>query len=133
MTEDIVSAPPPSGGFDWDAHKGSLLIVTPSGYEEGINTVHGVKSAVRADITVLTGPDTAEDHAEVLVFPTVLQGQLRRQIGRKVVGRLGQGAAKPGQKPPWLLDEATAEDLEKAKAYLAKRATPAVTGAAAPF
>ena len=71
---------------------------------------------------------------DTLVFPKLLQSQLRSQIGKKVLGRLGQGSAKPGQSAPWLLNEASADDIAKAEAWV--RANPAPTGvtsAAAPF
>lgn len=129
MSEQLVSAAPPSGGITWADHKGSLLIIEPISFETGINTSFGSADAVKAHVTVLTGPDEAEEYPEALVFPKLLASQLRGSIGKKVVGRLNQGQAKPGQSAPWLLDEATADDLEKAKAYLAKQT---VTSAAAP-
>jgi hypothetical protein len=42
-------------------------------------------------------------------------------IGQKVLGRLGQGQGKPGQSAPWLLNEATAEDITKAEAWVPSR------------
>ena len=129
---EFVSAAPPSGGITWADHNGKLIIVEPLGFEEGISTTFGAADAVKADVYVLTGPDTAEEYASTLIFPKLLASQLKNQIGKKVVGRLGQGAAKPGQSAPWLLEEATAEDIEKAKAFLEKTA-PTVTAAKAPF
>lgn len=131
---DFVSAAPPSGGITWADHKGSLLIIQPTSVEAGIQTSFGSADAVKADVYVLTGPDTSEDYPDCLVFPKVLASQLKGQIGNKVVGRLNQGQAKPGQSAPWILDAATPDDIEKAKAFLAKTA-PVVTTpqAAAPF
>lgn len=130
---EFVSAAPPSGGIEWASIKGSLLIVEPLSVEQGVQTVHGPADPVRANVYVLTGPDTADEYADTLVFPKVLAGQLKGQIGKKVVGRLGQGTAKPGQSAPWVLDPATPEDIEKAKSFLEKQTGPAVTSAAAPF
>lgn len=129
---EFVSAAPPSGGITWADHKGKLLIVEPIALEQGIQTVHGLSDAVKANVHVLTGPGESEDYLDTLVFPKVLAGQLKGQIGNKVVGRLGQGAAKPGQSAPWLLEEATPDDLTKAQEWLAKQ-KPAVTSAQAPF
>jgi hypothetical protein len=126
---EFVSAAPPSGGITWADHKGKLLIAEPLTFEAGINTAFGTADAVKANIHVLTGPDEAEDYPEALVFPKLLASQLKGHIGSKVVGRLGQGAAKPGQSAPWLLEEASADDLEKAKAWLEKQ-KPALTSAA---
>lgn len=126
---EFVSAAPPSGGITWEDHNGKLLIIEPLAVESGIQTVHGASDAVRANVYVLTGPDTAEEFNDTLIFPKLLQGQTRGQIGKKVVGRLGQGMKKPGQNAPWVIEEATAEDIEKAKAYLANKG---VTGATPP-
>lgn len=129
MTE-IVSAAPPSGGITWADHQGNLFILAPTSAEK-IQTSFGESDAVRADVWILTGPDTAEEFLDTLVFPKVLAGQLRKNIGQKVVGRLGQGNAKPGQSAPWLLEPATPDDLAKAQAFIAKQSGP--VSAAAPF
>jgi hypothetical protein len=133
MSDDFTSASAPSGGIAWDEHNGKLLIVEPLSYETGIQTVHGEKDAVRANVYVLTGPTTSDDFEDTLVFPGVLVGQLKRQIGSKIVGRLTQGAKKPGQNAPWLLDAATAEDIDKARTWqLHRQAAPLVSASAAP-
>lgn len=131
---EFTSAPPPSGGVTWADHKGKLLVIEPLSLEAGIATTFGTTDAVRANVYVLTAPGEAEDFEDTLVFPKVLAGQLKRSIGQKVVGRLGQGNAKAGQSAPWLLEEATPDDLEKAQAWIAARKpAPAVQSAAAPF
>lgn len=132
MSNDFVSAPAPSGGIKLDEHQGKLLIIEPLSIETGVQTAYGPADPVCANVHVLTGPGTSEDYPSALIFPKVLAGQLKGQIGKKVVGRLGQGTAKPGQSAPWVLEEATADDLTKAQEWLAKQA-PAVTSAAAPF
>lgn len=129
---EFVSAAPPGGGIAWADHKGKLLIIEPLSVETGIRTTFGDADAVKADVHVLTGPEESEDYPETLVFPKLLASQLRSNIGRKVVGRLGTGVAKPGQSAPWLLEEATADDMAKAQAWLS-RSKPQVTSAAAPF
>src|SRR5689334_19277462 len=108
---EFVSAAPPSGGITWADHTGKLLIIEPTSFETGIQTSFGSADAVKANIHVITGPGESEEFPEALVFPKLLASQLKGQIGRKVVGRLGQGTAKPGQSAPWLLEEATADDL----------------------
>lgn len=129
---EFVSAGSASGGITWADHKGSLLVIEPLSQETGVQTANGPADPIRANVFVLTGPTESEDFEDTLVFPKVLIGQLRSRIGQKVVGRLNQGVAKPGQSAPWVLDEATAEDIEKAKAWLEAR-KPAVTSAQAPF
>lgn len=129
---EFVSAPPPSGGIDWEEMKGKLLIIEPLSVENGVKTTFGEKTAVRANVHALTGPGESEDYDDTLLFPTLLVSQTKNQIGQRIVGRLGQGTAKPGQKAPWVLDAATDDDIAKAKEWLAKR-TPSLTAAAPPF
>lgn len=79
-------------------------------------------------MAVLDGEHKGEVHDDVLIFPRVLQSQLAAAVGAAdpaVVGRLGQGTAKPGKSAPWLLAEPTPDDLATAakyEAYAAKRA-----------
>lgn len=114
---DTWASPASSTGIDWKDALGHLLIISPLEHVEKVNTSLGEKDAIRADIVDL---DTGEDFTDVLVFPRVLQGQLRSRIGQKVLGRLAQGTAKPGQSAPWKLDEATDADKAKATAHLTK-------------
>lgn len=131
---EFVSAAPPSGGITWENAKGKLIVAEPLSVETGIQTTFGVSDAVRANVYVITAPGESDDYEDTLVFPKVLAGQLRRSIGGKVVGRLGQGQAKSGQSAPWLLEAATDDDIAKAQEWLAARtAKPALTGAAPPF
>lgn len=128
MTEQFAS-PGTSSGIDWEALKGSLLVVEATAVETGIKTSFGDKDAVRATVSVLDGDSAGESYPDTLVFPSVLIGQLRSRIGQKVLGRLGQGNAKPGQKPPWLLQDATDADKQAAATWLSQQ----VVGAAPPF
>lgn len=134
MSDDFVSASAPSGGIDFKEHKGSLLIVEVLGVEAHVPTVHtkpGEQSpAVRANVHVITGPGESEDYEDTLVFPKVLQGQLKSKVGQKVVGRLNQGIAKPGQSAPWLIDPATEDDLAKAREWIAGRNSASFASAA---
>lgn len=114
-------ADPAEGGGDklpYDDLNGSLLLVTVKSVEEGIQTTFGVKDAIKADIAVLDGDHKAERYEDTLIFPKVLVGALRSNVGRMVLGRLGQGNAKPGQKPPWILAAGTDADKATATKYL---------------
>jgi hypothetical protein len=122
-----------SGGITWSDHLGQLVLVEPDSLETGIATVHGTKEAIKGRVSFLVGPGEAEVFEDALIFGGVLIGQLKSRIGEKVLGRLAQGDAKPGQNPPWKLLDATAEDIEKATAYVTERDKPAVTSAQAPF
>jgi len=125
----------PSSGIDYSALKGALLMIKVIFVEDHIPTVHtrpGEKNpAVRADVTVLDGPQAGHAYQDTLVFPKVLQGQLRSRVGQLVLGRLSQGEAKPGQSAPWKLDAATPADEQVAEAFLRTKSTPSVTTPAA--
>lgn len=131
---DDFASPAASAGFVWEDHKGALLIVEPTRLEEKVPTTFGEKDAIRASITVVDGPGAGEVYPDSLVFPMVLIGQLRPNLGRKVLGRVGQGVAKPGQKAPWKLDDPTPADIAAGKAFLTSSAPRAAqTTAQAPF
>ena len=105
---------------------GNLLLFTVYEETEEINTVHGPQKAVRADVTVLDGELEGTTYDDALIFPRVLKSQLRRSAGgQMVLGRLGQGAKKPGQNPPWTLTAATDTDKVKAQAWVDGHGHPA--------
>lgn len=118
---DPFNQPASASGIQWADFSGRLLLFSVHALETGIKTSFGDSDAVRATVVVLDGPQAGEDHVDVLVFPKVLQSQLRPSIGAKVLGRLGQGQAKPGQSPPWMLSEATEADKQVGLAYLSRQ------------
>ncbi|HEY7824311.1 MAG TPA: hypothetical protein VIG24_15825, partial [Acidimicrobiia bacterium] len=63
-----------------------------------------------------------ETHNDVLLFGTALIGSLKTQVGKRVLGVMTKGTAKPGQAAPWILQDATGEDkaVKAATAYLNK-------------
>ncbi len=116
----MFNDPSTATGIDWKELHGSLLLFKVSGQEVGIKTVHGDSNAIRADVVVLDGDKEGETYTDTLVFPKVLQSQLKPSIGSMVLGRLGQGHKKPGQSPPWTLSTATDADKQVGRDYLAK-------------
>lgn len=131
MTDEFATPAQP-GGVDWQPLMGSLLLIEPMSNETGIATVHGPANAVRASVAVLDGAHAGTTHEDALVFPKVLQGQLRTRIGQKVLGRLSQGLAKAGQTAPWLLQEATPADIDVARRWLAQQKPRGLAQPAAP-
>lgn len=121
MSNNPFASPAAASGIQWDDHLGRLLLIEPTAVEHGVQTAFGEKDAVRADITVIDADGAPEEYRDALIFPGVLISQTRSLIGEKVLGRLGQGAAKPGQKPPWRLDDATESDIEIGVKYLESR------------
>lgn len=125
-TNDLFDGPGSSVGIQWSDMEGRLLLVTPQSVEDSIKTSFGETTAVRADVVVLDGPSAPDEYGDTLIFPKVLQGQVRGNAGsgRMNLGRLGKGNAKPGQSAPWLLGEPTDADKAIARAFLAGRQTP---------
>lgn len=111
---------------------GHLLIIEPTSYERGIQTVHGEAEAIKVNIVDL---DTNEEHNGLLWFSVALRNALDSKIGKTILARIGQGTAKPGKSAPWILVDATSDAaaVAKANAYIAGGlAAPAATPAAAP-
>ncbi len=126
MTNDPFNPPASaSGGVKMSDLNGRLLLFKVHAVEREIRTDYGEADAVRVDIVVLDGPDAPIEHDDTLIFPKVLQSQIRSNVGSMVLGRLGQGNAKPGQSPPWMLTAATPAEEAIARDHLAKKATPA--------
>jgi len=113
--------PSTATGIDWKDLHGALLLFKVHGQEVGIKTVHGDSNAVRADVVVLDGDAEGQEYLDTLVFPKVLQSQLKPRIGEMVLGRLGQGHKKPGQSPPWTLAAATDDEKKVGMAHLEKK------------
>lgn len=119
MTE--FAAPATATGIKWAEVKGSLVTVKVHSVETGIQTAFGLADAVRGDVTIVDGPSAGDEYNDCLIFPKGLQSQLRPNVGKTVLGRVGQGAAKPGQSAPWLLQAATDADHKTAADFLARR------------
>jgi len=124
------SAPVVNEGVKVADFNGHLLIVSPIEFKANIQTVNGPADAIEVNVIDL---DTNEEHISLLWFNVALKNALKPLIGQKVLGRIGQGIAKPGKNPPWLLNDATgdADAVAKANAYIAgalpKVAAPATT------
>lgn len=122
MTTDPFSGPASASGVKVTEFEGRLLLVTPTAYEEGIETQYGAKDAVRASVVVIDeeAPEKSEKHDDVLMFQGRLIGQTKPFVGKGLVlGRLGKGEAKKGQSAPWMLEDPTDDDKVKGREYLA--------------
>ena len=118
MTTYADPSTPP--GVDLKSLLGSLLLITVHEHltgEKAVTTSFGPAEPIRADVAVLDGPNKGEVSADALIFPRMLIGQLRPNVWRKVLGRLGQGPAKPGQSAPWILLPSTDDDKATATKY----------------
>lgn len=134
-TDDTFGRPSdaPSGGDGWqltsDDNRGKLMIFTPlrqTEVDDKFSKEPGAtKSVVVADVVVLNEkkPEKSEEHTDVFVFSGYLKGALRGYIGeRKVLGRLQNTEDTTGEKDRgnyyWVLEDADADEVAIAKAYL---------------
>jgi hypothetical protein len=98
---------------------GSLVLIWAKEVREGIPTSFGPKDAIGADIHVLDGPKGGEKFEDTLLFGLALIGALKGAVGGDpVLGRVGQGTSKPGQKPPWILLPFNDQDAAIATGYI---------------
>ncbi|GAA4908313.1 hypothetical protein GCM10023405_32390 [Streptomonospora salina] len=126
MTDPFAPPPTPTASTGVKAAdlQGRLLLIRPLSHEPDVLTMYGSKEAVRCTIAELDGPDAETTHEDVMVFGRGLVGQLRAALDggvAMVLGRMGQGQAKPGQNAPWRLLDPTEQDSATARAYLARR------------
>ena len=138
MTQQFEDpAPATSSPVPLQELNGALLLILVVAYEDHVPTVMtqpGEKSpAVRADVTVLDGPQAGKVYDNTLIFPKVFLRQLARSVGKTVLGRLGQGPAKAGQSAPWILNAATDADKAAAAQFLARQSSGNLAQAEPPF
>lgn len=101
---------------------GHLLLIKPLTFETGIQTTLGLSDAVRCDVADLS---TGHLHEGVLWFQKVLIASLQTRIGQMVLAVMTQGQPKPGQSPPWILNDAANDPnaVGAAQAWLAQNPT----------
>lgn len=119
----MFSSPAPTGSqLDCKDVLGHLLLIKPTSVELQVKTVNGISDAVRADIADLS---TGQLHESVMWFPKLLVSSLRNSIGQMVLGVMTQGQPKPGQSPPWILQDAANDPnaVQMAQGWLAQNPT----------
>lgn len=131
---DLFDPPGSADQLDLESVEGALLLIKPKAHQS-VSTAYGDKECVEADVHILDGPKSGSVHRSVFLFPLVLQGQLRRNVGsgRYNLGRLGKRpASRPGQNPAWALQEPNASDEDVARQYLARMGSDSPAPAPAP-
>ena len=114
------AAPGSGEKVDLKELNGALLFINVKALKRDIETSFGTTDAIACDIAVLDGPKKGETIDDALIFPRVLVGQLTSAVGSAdpvIVGRLGQGLAKPGKSAPWVLNDPTPDELATASKY----------------
>jgi hypothetical protein len=125
-------------GFNFEnvENVGKLFIITPLREDEVETKKYGTAEVIVADIVEVNEkkPEKSVEHTNVYVFGGWTKGALRGYVGeRKVLGRLGQDAAKSkSDKPAWVLEDADDDDVRIARAYLETVDPFAQKGAAKP-
>jgi hypothetical protein len=120
MGKQLTGATASSSGIDMDENKGRLFVIEPLEVEKGIETTNGVADATRCNAWVVRSKDGTkyDEYEDTLIFQKVLQGQLRKAMGKSVIfGRLTQGTPKPGKNAPWVLADPTPDDTKAATAF----------------
>jgi hypothetical protein len=122
------SEAPASGGDSWnfedDANIGKLFLITPLREEEHDDSFNPgqKKKHIVADIVELNAdkPAKSELHSDSWVFGGWTRGSLRGFINeRRVVARLNRDPSKKrGNNIPWVLLDASDEDIDVARAYV---------------
>lgn len=104
---------------------GSLALFWVREHRTGIMTTFGEKDAIVADAHILDGPQTGTVYDNALIFQGALIGSLKPAVGGDpVLARIGQGTAKPGQNPPFVLNPFTSADAATATAYIQRMPKP---------
>lgn len=94
-----------------------VLVVEPIEFCPKVTTAFGESDAVRFTVHDITDQTT---YTDVLWFSKALVGMGQRNIGKRLLGVMGKGEAKPGQSAPWILIDATGNEtaVQAATVYL---------------
>lgn len=98
----------------WDNYGGRLLIVEPLRFKAAVNTQHGPRDVVNANITVV---DTGERFHDAGIFPYYLVGQVKDHINSKVLGRLAKQQVEGSDNLAWVLLPASQQDIAQAEHF----------------
>lgn len=104
--------------FEIKKHVGALAIIAVNEYLPNFVTSMGPGQAVRAEVVVIDGPGEGARYPDALFFGKKIVPQMKAQVGSVVLGRIGQGQARPGQSPPYVLQKATQEDGKTANDWV---------------
>lgn len=120
MTEALFDNPGVTTSIKWADHEGRLVLVWPK-IEKPFEYDGETKNVIEAKVVVLDPPGgTPIEYGTTIIFPRVMQGQIRGNIGtnRPNLGRVGKGEAKPRQSPPWILLDSNENDKQIAVKFL---------------
>ena len=101
-----------------DELKGALVIFDVHEVVESITTSYGDATAIRCNVSALDGAHAGHTWADSLIFPKLLVNSLRPNVGRKVLGRVGQSTTSSGHLA-WILEPSNDADKVTANAFVA--------------
>jgi hypothetical protein len=125
MTEALFDGPGSTTSIKWSDHEGQLVLIWPK-VEKPFEYDGETKNVIEARVVVLDPPGgTPIEYGTTVIFPRVMQGQVRGNIGRNRpnLGRVGKGEAKPRQSPPWILVDPNENDKKLAVQFLTGNVT----------
>lgn len=118
---DVTIGGPAKGGgdrFTPSEHVGRLVLFAGIEKDTWTDPVGTTKHVARCVlVVVMDGPDGPEVFDDVMIFGAALAPALYRAKVPVVTGIIGQGEAKPGKSAPWVLNDATEEQLDAARAW----------------
>lgn len=121
----LIDGPGQRDLIEWATLNNRLLLIKPERWKYAVPSANGEQDVIEADVHVLDGPTQGDLHAGKCyhggyIWGVALKDQVSRNVGsgRFNLGRLGKGAAKPGNNAPWVLAEPTAEELALAERYM---------------
>jgi hypothetical protein len=122
MFEDMFASPSASGDkLELKNHLGDLLMIEATEHVTGIKTKFGEKDAVKATVTIFKSGADPEVLKDAMLFQSRLIAVSKNNIGKPVLGRVGQVPTDKGN-PAWILTDATDSDKQIAGAYFTDRA-----------
>lgn len=120
MSKFHLSAPSASSGGDrWskDEHLDHLTLFVGPFETREIESAYGPATPTHCESIACV--ECREAWQDALVFGAAIAPRLVGDPDAEiVVGRLGQGLAKPGRSAPWTLDDPTEADLQAAEQFL---------------
>jgi hypothetical protein len=118
--EDLFDGPGSTSAIKFSDHEGQLALIWARAQRQHTYDDE-TKDVIEADVVILDPPNSGPiKYANTIIFPRMLQGQIRRNIGtgKPNLGRIGKGEAKPRQTAPWVLLDPTEADKKLAVGYL---------------
>lgn len=91
------------GGDDFRLveHIGKAGIFKVQGPQD-VNTRNGLKTAIKADVTIFDGEGGSQEFSDVLIFNMAPVDQLKPYAGQEIVALIGEYESKSGGKAPKL-------------------------------